>query len=151
MYSGCVTLLPLWTSSAWRMLLSSPARAKSTTAGEQSEELVSHQIRSVLKHRERQCCCFLNGPPPLPPPHPPLPSPVWHLPLRRLWQRGECESSRPRGELLFQGRQFIKVSDKCRDRKLEFTFQPPGGRPQRGVRGGVFITKTSNTLFFLIS
>lgn len=28
------------------------------------------------------------------------------------------------GDLLFQGRRFIKVSDKCRNTTLEFTFQP---------------------------
>lgn len=57
---------------------------------------------------------------------PTLPSSVWHLPLRRLWQRGGWVIL-AHGELLFQGRQVIKVSDKCRDRKLEFTFQPWGG------------------------
>lgn len=57
---------------------------------------------------------------------------------------GDVSDLGPCGELLFQGRQFIKVSDKCRDRKLEFTFQP------RGWRLHVASTPKLPTFFYLL-
>lgn len=59
---------------------------------------------------------------------PPPPS-IWRL---FPWRSGRCGdvSDLGLGELLFQARRFIKVSDKCRNRTLEFSFQPRAAQPR---------------------